>query len=289
MIAAVSNASDEIAGLVVYVAIAVGFAIHFYRKRKARKQFAQSAGAVPTASPSVIPLHPTIRNLVPKRIEIDDAAVRREPIDQIRDLLGPVPRKFDKSLDAYLAVKKPAWIAGGDPIGAVYSRQQKVRRDGVIVWGVFVQVNQLNFKPGPIDVGGSVIFSLDPHYDANPGELQAMSIDLYALKGTDQADADAATFARMLTLESSRGMGLPVPPRFTGGRKVLHSSMIFPRKHLPNGFVTSNIFPVWVDPANSQGLLLVPAAYWPASLLAFWSRVPEPAPTTPAQPKQADE
>ena len=238
---------------------------------------------------NVMPIHPTIATPPPARFEVDAPASRQQPIEFVRQLVGQVPRRFSKEIESYLAVQPPPWMVKADPLYALYKRQKKVRREGVVVWAVFVQSNQMNFRPGPTDFGGSMIYSLDPYYDENFGELQSMAADLFALKGTDQADADAATFARMLTLETSRSMGLAVPRRVTGGRRVLHSAMIFPRKHLPNGVVSANILPVWIDPGGGHHLLPVPAAYWPASLLAFWARpAPTDAPTHP-QPKQAEE
>jgi hypothetical protein len=44
------------------------------------------------------------------------------------------------------------------------------------------------------------------------------------------------------------------------------------RRHMPKGFVGASLIPVWVDPANTGSLLLVPAAYWPPSLTTQWER-----------------
>ena len=79
----------------------------------------------------------------------------------------------------------------------------------------------------------------------------------------------------MLTVELSRGMLLKVPGRFTSGRAIFHSSMMLSRKHLPKGKLAGPYMPVWVDPDGSGTLLLVPAAYWPASLVAAWDSPPK--------------
>jgi len=288
VLAAVSDTTYSILGVAVYAAILVVWIRRSMRRAAENKRLRQVASAA--GAGDVVPVHPTIPAPPPSRIDADGASSNPRPIEVVRELLGPVPRKFSREIEAYHAIVKPTWLTKSDPLAAAYKRQKRVRRDGMVVWGVFIQANQLNFKPGPVDVGGSVIYSLDPYYDDNPGDLQNLAAELYLLKGTDQADPETATFARMLTLENSRGMGLIVPKRFTGGRRVLHSSMIFPRKHLPSGFITQNILPVWVDPTGHHGLLPVPAAYWPASLLAYWSRTTASEPSKPAQPtKPAEE
>lgn len=286
MLAASENA-EALMGVAVYGVLIVMLTRFFLLKARHRRHL--RGAAITSVAANVVPIHPTIATPPTTRFNLDAPPEKNQPIEFVRQLVGPIPRKFNREIEVYLSIRRPSWMASNDPMGLVFRRQKKIRRDGVIVWAVFVQANQMNFKPGPTDVGGSMIFSLDPHYDGNPGELQNMAAELYMLKGTDQADADAGTFARMLTIETSRGMGLAVPKRFTGGRKVLHSSMIFPRKHLPNGFVSANILPVWLDTAGGHGLLPVPAAFWPASLLAFWSRTPPANSPTPAQPKQAEE
>jgi hypothetical protein len=144
-----------------------------------------------------------------------------------------------------------------------------------VVWATFAQVNRLMFEPGETDSPGSMIYSVDPYYDTHPTELLRIADALYDLKHTDPDDAELATFAKLLTDELKRGMRLQVPPRYTGGRVVYHSAMVFARKHLPAGYITSNLMPVFVDPADTGLLVMVPAAYWPPQLRAHWERSPE--------------
>jgi hypothetical protein len=138
------------------------------------------------------------------------------------------------------------------------------------VWAAHVQANVLLFNVGPSDHPASVIFSEDPWFDDHPEALFEIGHELFNLKGTDQHDPESADFARMLTSELIRAPLLTVPARFTAGRNVFHSSIVLPREHLPKGVLCRRPMPVWIDPADTGALLLVPAAYWPASLLAMW-------------------
>jgi hypothetical protein len=222
----------------------------------------------------VAPNHPVI--LPSNRVapQPDQSFRLALPIESIRELLGPAPRTFSQEIRKYLKVTPPPWLKRSwkDELKWAFRDQERIRRDGTVVWASIVQANSLLFRPGPTDSPASVIFSLDPWYDENPDDLLETAHDLFQLKGTDQNDPDAAAFARMLTNEMTRGMMLRAPKRFTGGRSVFHSSIMLTRKHLPKGFVGYSLLPVWLDPNGSGALLLVPAAYWPPSLTAQWDR-----------------
>ena len=240
------------------------------RHRKKRKK------QVTVATPSqqvVTPTHPVI--IAPRANPATPGDARATlPIDQVRELMGPIPRSFDRGLESYLQIEPPPWLKKHpDPdLQLGYTWQTRIRAEGKVVWGAYVQANSNLFKPGPMDHGASVIFSEDPYFDSHPGELLEAAKELFSLKGTDQADPDSAAFARMLTIEMSRAMLLKVPSRYTCGRKAFHSTLMVPRKHLPKGYLSGNLFPIWIDPQGTGALLLVPAAYWPASLIASWSR-----------------
>lgn len=194
------------------------------------------------------------------------------PIEAVRELIGSAPRTFEPKIQEYLHIVPPQWALRDAEMRIAYDRQDIIRRDGQVVWATIVQANKLLFARGPFDHPASMIFSEDPYYDDHPEELREMARDLFLVKGTDQADAESAAFARMLTSELIRAPMLRVPSRFTGGRRVFHSSMMLPRKHLPKGVLGGWLMPVWIDPARNGALLLVPAAYWPASLFAAWDQ-----------------
>ena len=247
------------------VALIVGMRIYrvFFRRRK-----------IIASKEPIIPMHPVVLPANRGASPFDQPTRLALPIVAVRDLFGPAPRQFSADLKEYLAIIPPPWLKRQtkDDLQLAYRFQDRIRRDGTVVWAAIVQANSLLFRRGPTDSPASVIFSLDPWYDSNPDDLQLAAHELFQLKGTDQNDADAAAFARMLTNELTRAMMLRAPKRFTGGRNVFHSSIMLPRKHLPKGYLAGSIFPVWVDPTGTGALLLVPAAYWPPSLTAAWDR-----------------
>lgn len=233
----------------------------------------EPAGAVPRESKRkvIIPTHPLITS------PPDDK--RREkslvPIQMVRDLLGHRPREFDPELDEYLHADPPPWLekAGSkDEMYSPFEKQNLIRRDGLVVWACVVQANQLAFQHGYVDTGASVIWSEDRYFDTNSEELRDIASQCYALKGVDQSDPECAAFSRMLTNELTRAPRLKVPSVFTGGYKVYHSPVMLTRRHLPKGFLAEHVFPVFIAPDKSGDLLLVPAAFWPPSLMAAWDR-----------------
>ena len=241
------------AGLAVVV-VAVARAIGARRSGGARRG--------PTGKP-VRPVHPVL----PMR-----AGRAGTPIAVVRRQAGHRPRSFDTALADYLRAEMPAWLERRptDHLRAVYAAQDRLRRDGRIVWACLVQANALLFKPGPSDSPASVVWSDDPYYDEHPEELSLIGSELYAVKGTGQADPGLAEFSRMLANEMDRANGLQVPESLTEGRFVYHSSIMCVRKHLPHGHVSGHLFPVWTDPEPTGLVLLVPAAFWPAELLGRW-------------------
>jgi|GEM_PF-6549037 len=219
--------------------------------------------------PDIIPRHPVVD---PPKIPIDAPVDAPSlPINLIRQSLGQTPRKFSKAMRAYHHIDPPSWLENSDKdLQQIYKQQERIRRDGRIIWCAVVQANGNLFQPGPWDHGASVLWSLDPYFDANVDELLSIARECYALKGVDQTEADALRFSQMITNEMIRGMRLPAPAKLTGGREVFHSSLMVARKHLPSGHLTENIMPVWVDPNPTGILILVPAGYWPPSLTVAW-------------------
>jgi hypothetical protein len=248
-----------LAGLVIS-----SYVRRYLRRRRPKKK----------TGPVSPPNHPVILPARRQAAQVDDLVRPTLPIEMVRELVGPPPRKFSAETERYLHAEPPAWLKRrkGDEMAQAFAHQQRIRREGPVVWAAIVQANSKMFHPGPIDSGASAIFSLDPWYDSHPDNLLASAREHFMLKGTDQADPDAAAFARMLTNEMTRAMMLRAPKRFTDGRNVFHSSVMMTRKHLPKGFVGGHLFPVWLDPAGTGAVLLVPAAYWPASLTSAWDR-----------------
>lgn len=220
------------------------------------------------------PVHPVIAPSFGTLSEAYTEAERPMPIQLVRAAAGSTPRTFDRVLTEYNRIAAPDWLlhAPGDPLLRAFDNQHRIRRDGQIVWAAVVQFDSRLTVPITTDGIVFVLYSMDPRFDGDPDALLSIAHDVAELKGHDQVDPACAAFSRMLTLESARGMGVRVPSRFTNGAVVLHTSLLLPRRHLPLGFLNGPCFPVWVDPEPTHSVILVPAAYWPPSLLAAWNR-----------------
>jgi hypothetical protein len=235
-------------------------------------QWRQRTRKVEPAKPQDEPFHMPLHPVVVARPE--ELAVPRPDtlIDSIRTLVGRLPRTFEARLADYLRADPPDWLtdASSDELLGAFHDQERLRREGKIAWAAVVQANMFAFELRPFDSPASVIWSDDPFFDAHPAVLSGMCESLFELKGTNPAEADAAAFARMITNELTRGMRLKVPRSIAQGRVVYHSSLMLTRKHLPEGYLARKLLPVFADPQPSGRLLIVPAAFWPASLTQWW-------------------
>lgn len=254
--------------IIVKVLVALGcLAAAVIVKRMKQMPAKRRPAAAARPAPFRAPTHPLIQ-------APPGAVAPVSVIDSVRQLLGPPPRTFDSSLTQYLTVVPPIWLEGhpDDEQWLNVQSQERLRREGRVVWATIAQANSNLFERNNLEAGASVIYSPDPWFDTDVKALALIAHQCFELKGTDPADPESATFARMLTNELIRAMGLKVPSIFTGGRKVYHSSMLVPRKHLPKGYLSGSYFPVWIDAKKPGPVVMVPAAYWPASLTRAWDR-----------------
>jgi hypothetical protein len=261
VIAQANQNTDFLVGLALVVGAFVAAIAVRVQRRKATVQRAKEN------RPFIRPTHPVVDAPLTAT-----AMPQGSPIDVVRALVGPAPRRFQPSLSSYLRVEPPSWLRASrnDDDWINIKRQEYLRRNGIVVWATIVQANKYLFQPTNAETGASVIYSPDTWFDRHRETLRALASQCIALKGTDPSDLESAAFARMLTNELTRAMGMKVPRLFTGGRAVYHSSMLMPRKHLPKGVLTGTYFPVWIDPEKIGPVIMVPAAYWPASLTAEW-------------------
>lgn len=177
------------------------------------------------------------------------------------------PRLNERSLAALL-MKTPSWMKPTDGLAEIYRQQTRLLREGRIVWGALVQANNQLFEPGPMDLPAMLVYSLDPHFDARPAELREIGAKVFALKGTQPADPELASLARLITDEVDRSMGLRLPPVFTACEMRSAVFMVC-REHIPSGVLTSGKFPILTHP-DTAAVMIVPFEFWPAELTVLW-------------------
>lgn len=218
--------------------------------------------------PDVIPVHPLVDPPSnPITAPIENASL---PINQIRIALGNPPRKFSKAMQKYLRCDPPDWIPSETMRPKNSQLQDRVRANGKVVWSALVQANNNLFSPGPDDHPALVAWSEDPFFDNHVDELQQIAQACFALKGIDQTEPDAQQLSQAVTSEMSRPLRMSIPTSITHGREVFVSVLLVVRRHLPAGHLTETIMPVWIDPEPTGIVILVPAGYWPASLMEAW-------------------
>ena len=212
--------------------------------------------------PVVHPRHPDLSR--PPRDPADDAAL----LEAVRQAVGVAPRRFDPATEAYVRMDPPPWKDDGDPLHDVARAQDAVRRDGAVRWAAVVQANHTLFRPGGWDAGASLVVG-GPAFDGDTPGLERVADAMFEARDGLARDPQLAEIGRVLEDEMERGMGLPVPSSVTGGRPAWHVAAMLPRAHLPDGFVTGRVLPVWLDPRRPYAVV-VPAGFWPEALWARW-------------------
>ena len=190
-------------------------------------------------------------------------------LHQVRQNLGPTPRRFGWGEWFYLRAARPAWVRSDPFFRQFYRRMSDLRRNGAVVWGALVQANELLFSPGADDCPASVLYSTDAWYETHLDELMELAGSLYDMKATAQADPWLQEFSRVLEDELDRAPGLQVPHSLTGGRNVYHTSVMVIRKHIPGRVLRASSFPMLVDPQRHL-VQIVPSRFWPEALVRYW-------------------
>ncbi|MDR7306573.1 hypothetical protein [Rhodoferax saidenbachensis] len=153
-------------------------------------------------------------------------------------------------------------MTSNDELRLIYVDQKALLNSGSVVWGAIVQANKLLFNAGTEDHPVLIVYSLDPHFDANPDQLLDIAKTLFGLKGNAPESPEHARFASMITNEMERAMSWVVPQELTDGYEVTASTMMLIRKHLPNNRLERSLMPLLTHPSTPATMVL-PSSYWP--------------------------
>ena len=201
---------------------------------------------------------------------------RDEVMRHCREKFGRAPRSFS-FVDRlrYLKVPVPAWLAGHphDELRHYFRNSGILMANGALVWGVVVQANSALFESGPLDLPGEVIYVLDEAVPDGPTHdlLTQIAPQVFDLKGQAPTGRESAEIARHLTDERTRRFGIPVPRSLCGDVPVRLSTTWFVRKHLPDGKLARNYFPLLVSPTPPHVATVLPSRWWPREFLDEWS------------------
>jgi hypothetical protein len=202
---------------------------------------------------------------MPKRIDFTQI------IEEQRDLLGEPPRSFGFFERWHWQIKRPWWCEEHAPkLSAIYEQQQLLREEGTIVWGACVQVNMLLNRPGRDDCPGAVIYSTESSWSDELTTLLTLADRLFELKDGTRRTEDEKAFGKLVADERPRVMHRAVPQSMTNGHRVILTTVMFHRKHLPGCRMTRSYFPLLVHP-DVKATLMVPSRTWPEDLRADWN------------------
>ena len=134
----------------------------------------------------------------------------------------------------------------------MYDHSEALRLNGQVVWGHIIQANEQLYEPDDSsNCPAAIVYSIDAYYLAHPEELGDIASMLFDLKGT-QTNPELQQFSDLLANERETQMYLPIPESLTGGRRVIYTSIMVHRHHLPTNFLSSSLFPLLVAPQQTD-------------------------------------
>lgn len=189
-------------------------------------------------------------------------------IVKLRESFGQRQSRMTERSLGPVEAERPSWMPPTDGLMEVVRQQRRLLAEGRIVWGALVQANNQLFAPGDLDLPAMLVYSLDPYFDARPAELRSIGSKVFALKGTEPADPELNSLARLITEEVDRSMGLRLPPVFSP-QELRSAVFVVFRQHIPNGVLSCGLFPILTHTAT-DAVLILPFEFWPAELTILW-------------------
>jgi hypothetical protein len=179
---------------------------------------------------------------------------------------GDPPRSLTPEEERRFRIWPPLWCLLGDPLLRMYWSQNKLRDRGRVVWGHLVQANNLLFRPGGMNCPANVVYNPTSHDDRDVDALAEVAHNIFELKGKRHREKDLKRCARWVTQEKLRVFDAAVPTSLTSGREIIFSTLMVHRKHLPDGYLSTSVFPLIINPEETSSVMILPCDYWPDEL-----------------------
>lgn len=172
----------------------------------------------------------------------------------------------------YLQIRKPTHIEDdkSNPIFKQVSALSDLYKEGKVVWAALVQANQSLYLPkhrNKFTSWGEVIY--DPTGRTHIRELLTLAEKLSQLKETIPYIADQIRHARRLSNETEAVSGIDYPKSLSK-LPVKVSSIMFWRKHLPNGLLSQGFFPILISEKYEGAVTVLPSRLWPEEYVEAW-------------------
>lgn len=195
---------------------------------------------------------------------------KEQALNKLRNACAQTLKKMHPRNLETVRVPNPPWMKPADPLAEIGNQQMRLLAEGNIVWAALVQANTLLFSPGNHDCPAQAIYSSDPHFDGRIYELRTISSRIQQLKNTTPSDPEAKRVADLVTDEMDRSMNWKLPKLLTD-KDVRSTTIMVYRKHIPNGVLTSGVFPILMHP-STEGVMIVPFEFWPIELIKMWQQ-----------------
>lgn len=197
-------------------------------------------------------------------------------MELLRSRLGPCPRGEPDA--SWTTTAEGAWKSTGGNLMHQVTLQKALVTYGEVVWGRVALASSLAWESGTGDVQGVVVFSFDRWFDNRPSALAPIADSLFSFYGENGAIPDEPWLrhtADMLRagIEDNIGLSIVLPPGLTRARRVLMSSILIERAHLPDGYLQSNLVPLVAARGGPiRPVRVIPSALWPAQLRSMWAQ-----------------
>ena len=164
----------------------------------------------------------------------------------------------------------------------------RVYHEGRVAWAALVLAQPVLYSHGDWDSTGTVVYSYDRFFDANPQHLERIAASVGALKNAMPKDALLVAFAAEVRNDSPRDIDRLVPVALTQGRQVRYETIYIQRHRLPTGYLAGQFFPVIISTSQPTQPMLLPLEEWSPELVEAWKVAARKKPPAPAPIERKD-
>jgi Fe-S cluster assembly iron-binding protein IscA len=162
----------------------------------------------------------------------------------------------------------------------------RVYFEGRVAWAALVMAQPALYALGDWDSTGTVVYSFDRFFDANPQHLERIAASVGALKNAMPKDALLVAFAAEVRNDQPREIDRLVPVALTQGRQVRYETIYVQRHRLPTGYLAGQFFPIIISTSQPTQPMLLPLEEWSPDLVEVWKVAGRKKPPAAAAPIQ---